>query len=315
MFSSTGLDSTQQRRLRQDVKLGRIVRVQRGYFESADTWSTLFPYDRLRLRSIAKGDALKSGALTGVSAATVRGFPIRPPSEAKLEIVGPSNPKQQRGDIRMLRWARGEELETSQLDVEGFKVSTTSPRFCLAQLARSTSVEEAVVAMDHCLHAGILSLNTLRKTVEDYKWHPKVDQVALAVSLTQSLTESPMETRLRLAMLRAGLSGFLVQPEIYLFNVGRIIRPDFLFPHHMLIVEYDGRSKYQAKQSAAFDDMVRMHDATNSGLSFLRVNKRTLESGEWLRDLKLWLHRAPVQQHPDVEIRGGRKVVNKWVGQ
>lgn len=313
MFSSGELSRAEKSKLKRDVEKRRIVQVRRGYYETAEKWASLFHYEKHRLKAIALANGLRSGALTGVSAATVLGLPIRVPMEAQLEVVGSSKTKRAGTDTRRMLWLPGEAPEASVYPIENFHVPVTSPRFFVAQLARSTSVEEAVVAMDHCLHAGIVSRAELDATVADYKNRINRSKVALAVSLAEGLTESPMETRLRLAMLRAGFSNFLIQPEISLYNAGRIIRPDFFFPSHLLIVEYDGFGKYSSTETAVFDDMARMHAASNSGLSFLRVNKHSFASGEWLRDLNIWLSREPVRAHGGIEIRGGKEIVNRWV--
>lgn len=312
MFSTSGLNSAQREYIRRQVSAGRMVKVHHGYYEYSDHWSALFPYEKYRLRAIAFGNSLTAGALTGTSAAAILRLPIRIGTSTPLAMVGNSKSHSRADTTHRVAWSIGEQLSVRPVQINGFEVPMTAIPFCLAELARSTTVEEAVVAIDHCLHNKLVSLGELAKLTTIYQRKPHVGRVTMAVDLAEPLTESPMETRLRLAMLRSGLSNFLIQPEIVLYSIARFIRPDFFFPSHQLIVEYDGQGKYEANATAALDDMARMHAAANSGFTFLRVNKETLASGAWLFDLRRLLSRQPVPQHPDVEIIGGRLCVNRW---
>lgn len=313
MFSSASLTSTQRNRLPAEVLAGTLIRVRRGYYEHTSKWTQLYNYDKHRLRAIALGDKLTAGALTGASAATVLGLPIRITAATPLVMVGKSKAHSQADGLQRVVWSRGEQSRVTQVHAEGFTVPVTSLPFCLAELARSLSVEEAVVAMDHCLHNKLVTPAELTEMANVYKRKPHAGRVTLAADLAEGLTESPMETRLRLAMLRAGLSDFLIQPEIVLFGINRFIRPDFFFPDNQLIVEYDGQAKYDSRATAAFDDMNRMHAAANCGITFLRVNKESFSSGAWLRDLQRLLSRPAVTPHPDVGILGGQLCSNRWV--
>lgn len=313
LFSSADLTSAQRARLRQQVSAGHMVKVHRGYYEQASHWASLFPSDKYRLRATAFGSSLTSGALTGASAAAMLGLPIRLDNETQLAMVGKTKSHSSADTIHRVAWSQGEQALVRSIDTAGFTVPVTATPYCLAELARSLSVEEAVVAMDHCLRNKLVSPHELADLPALYARKPHAGKVAMAVDLAEPLTESPMETRLRLAMLRAGLSNFLIQPEIVLYNIVRFIRPDFFFPSHQLIVEYDGQGKYEDSTSAAFDDMTRMHAAANCGFMFLRVNKESLASGAWLFDLRRILSRPPVPQHPDAEVIGGHLCVNRWV--
>ena len=84
------------------------------------------------------------------------------------------------------------------------------------------------------------------------------------------MTESPMETRLRLFMIDRGLTGFRCQYRV----PGLPYRLDFAFPDRMVAVEYDGAGHRDAAQHS--DDVRRWNRLRAAGWTVIPVTATLL---------------------------------------
>ncbi len=116
---------------------------------------------------------------------------------------------------------------------------TTPLRTCF-ELTRREPLVEAVVAADAMLHADLVTLEELRAYVEEREGTGGVRNARKAATIAEPKTESPMESRLRMVLLEAGLPRPRVQEEL-LDSRGRVVaRPDLAYPSARLGIEYDG---------------------------------------------------------------------------
>jgi very-short-patch-repair endonuclease len=74
-------------------------------------------------------------------------------------------------------------------------------------------------------------------------------QLDRVVDLIEPLTESPMETRLRMLFVFAGLTGFEPQFEVTDARRRFLGRVDFAFVAQRLIVEYDGSHHWEQRRA------------------------------------------------------------------
>src|SRR4029077_1646864 len=81
------------------------------------------------------------------------------------------------------------------------------------------------------------------------------------VELAEPAAESPMESRLRMLLVLAGLPRPLVQVELH-DSRGRFIgRADLYYPSHRLVIEYDGGSH----RHSLVEDNRRQNRILNAG--------------------------------------------------
>jgi very-short-patch-repair endonuclease len=93
----------------------------------------------------------------------------------------------------------------------------------VADVTRNLDVVESVVVLDAALHKRLIRL----------------DQVPRHREYVEPATESPMETRLRLLLILAGLPR--PQVQVSLGNATSFLgRADLYYPDARLIIEYDG---------------------------------------------------------------------------
>jgi very-short-patch-repair endonuclease len=116
----------------------------------------------------------------------------------------------------------------------------TTPLRTAFDCARWLPLVEAVVVIDALSHAGYFAVEELLAFAAAHPGWRWVTRVARAAALADARSESPMESRLRLLLVRAGLTG--LQPQLNVFaSDGRLVgRLDLAFEAWKVAVEYDG---------------------------------------------------------------------------
>jgi hypothetical protein len=169
------------------------------------------------------------GVLSGYSAAQLLGAGCGPP-DADAEVLVPE------GDLRRhpgLRVHRGRLFADETCEIDG--IVLTAPLFTAWTLACRGSLVDAVVAVDALAHVhgldprDVVRLGYRRVGARGSRRLPEV------VRLANPLSGSPMETRIRLSIVLAGLP-----PPVLQHPVGPYFL-DMAYPELMLGIEYDGR--------------------------------------------------------------------------
>ncbi|MFI7212365.1 endonuclease domain-containing protein [Micromonospora maritima] len=106
-------------------------------------------------------------------------------------------------------------------------------------LGRQGSSVDALVAVDGLLRRRVVKLAALRAYAADRPGWPGAPLLREVLTLAEPSSESPMETRLRLLLLDAGLGPLVPQHEVR--AGGRFVaRVDLAWPALRLAIEYDG---------------------------------------------------------------------------
>lgn len=111
---------------------------------------------------------------------------------------------------------------------KGFRV--TSAARTVIDLASSLDLVETVVILDAALHKRLIRLSDIKPRAGARG----VRTLRRAIELAEPATESPMETRLRLALVLGGLPRPCVQTPL------GVARADLYYPDQRLVIEYDG---------------------------------------------------------------------------
>ena len=142
---------------------------------------------------------------------------------------------------------------------------TTPLRTCL-DLGRRLPLVEAVAAVDSALHRRLVALHELRDFVQRGARLRGIPHARRVMELAEPNAESPMESRLRLILVLGGLPRPQVQAELRDRRGGFIGRPDLLYPHARLAIEYDGA----AHRDSLVADNRRQNRLQNAGYVLLR---------------------------------------------
>jgi len=148
-------------------------------------------------------------------------------------------------------------------------VPTTSPLRTAFDLARSRSLDEAVAGVDAMVHTCRLRVDAIARYATDgrMRWHG-ARRLPEVLSLAAAGAESPMETRLRLVLVRAGLPAPTLQHRVH-DGWGRVVaRLDLAYVDARLGIDYDGGCHWDP--SAVRRDLRRQNALQALGWNLLR---------------------------------------------
>ncbi len=201
-----------------------------------------------------------TAVFSGLSAAWLHGLDVEPcaPIEVTLPIgAGVSG----RSAIRISRAS----LEKRDVALVR-KLRATSMDRTLADLSARMTISEAVVLTDAAAHMGLTNLERLDETAARAAGRPGVAAFRRVIHHTEPAAESPMESRLRMLLVLAGLPRPVAQHPIH-DRQGRFLgRPDLYFPERRLGLEYDGG----VHRTSLVDDNRRQNRLLAEGIRLLR---------------------------------------------
>ncbi|HTK66607.1 MAG TPA: hypothetical protein VL595_29805 [Pseudonocardia sp.] len=208
----------------------------------------------------------RDGVLGGYSAAALLGAGCAPRG-APAEVIVAGSQRAHPG----LRVVRAEVPPADRLLARGCRVTT--PERTAWDLVRRLDVVEGVVVLDAIGRLRIpgtrpVALADLLARREREPGARGCRRLEQAVALADPRAESPMETRLRLLLVRAGLPAPEVQYELvdqYGFVVARF---DLAYPEARLAIEYDVQDP--SRREYSFDDRWRDGGTTEAGWQVMR---------------------------------------------
>jgi very-short-patch-repair endonuclease len=139
-------------------------------------------------------------------------------------------------------------------------------------LGSRADLVEATVALDMALHAGIVDLQALAHHVEASAGAKGIRRLRRAVSQAEPRAESPMETRLRLELVKARLPRPEVQVDLHDDSGRFLARADLYYRDVRLVIEYDG----QNHKDRLLADLKRQNALVNAGYRLLRFTSSDL---------------------------------------
>ena len=142
----------------------------------------------------------------------------------------------------------------------------TSRLRTVADVARYVDVVEATVILETALHRRIVSKGQLQAWIDSHSGFRGIGVLRQALELADHRAESPMETRLRLLFIFAGLPRPSVQVRLYDSRGLFLARADVYYPIHRLVIEYDGAAH---RHSLAADNR-RQNRLLEAGYRLLR---------------------------------------------
>lgn len=211
----------------------------------------------LALRSLAAYLVVEGrGVLGGWSAAELLGASCGP-EDAPAEVVAPGGRQRSRAGLVV----RGDVLAPDEITVaEG--VPVTTPIRTAFDLGRRTPLVEAVVAVDAITHAFGFAPHEVIRLGYRHVGARGSAQLPEVIRLANPLAESPMETRIRLAIHADGLVTPIVQHPVGPYRL------DMAYPRVHLGIEYDGRD--HLTQERALRDLDRQAFLSRAGWDVVR---------------------------------------------
>lgn len=201
------------------------------------------------------------------------GFTAWPPGRRELDpllVCAPRSARIARGPTtRVFRSDFGED-ETLLLD--GFRI--TSPTRTAFDIARLSTYENAVVALDRLRSLGLLDVEALMEMIDVRRYWTGNARARRAVRDSADRVESPRESMLRLMWLETGLGTPVTNPVIRTADGEFIARVDLLDLDTGIVGEYDG--EYHASAARRSDDARRQELLYDVGLRMIRATSTDL---------------------------------------
>lgn len=199
-------------------------------------------------------------AFSGLTAAWLHGLDVTPCDP--IEVIVPEDAGVSgRAGIAVRRSA----LPKKDV-VEVRNMPATSMVRTIADLCGRLTLTEAVVIADAALHSRQISLKQLSSWALSNPRRHGIRNLRRVLDLVEPAAESPMESRLRMLLVLAGLPRPKAQISIH-DRWGRFVgRPDLYYEQHRLGIEYDGGVHREALAA----DNRRQNRLLNAGVRLLR---------------------------------------------
>lgn len=201
------------------------------------------PVDRATWLAAARLVLPVDAVLCGLSAADCYGVDVRRQDDVEVHAAFADTVPRQRAGMRLRRLM----LAADEVVAIGGWLVTTPMRTAF-DCARWLPTTEAVVVVDALAHAGLIDLEGLLAFAALHPGVRWVRRVAGVVALADARSESPMETRLRLLLTRAGFVGLEPQFVVRALSGAFVARVDLAFPAARVAVEYDGAWHWEQRR-------------------------------------------------------------------
>jgi hypothetical protein len=221
-------------------------------------WAASADEPLVELRAII--ERLPRGAVfSHQTAAWLHGLDIDRTAPADVIVPGESGFSRRAGiNVHRDRLNRSDVTRRHRLPV------TSPARTCL-DVARELPLTEGVVAVDMALHRKLVRLGELRQRLDRDSGKRGVRRGREVLELAEPLSESPMESRLRMVLVLGGLPR--PEAQVTLRDGLRFLgRADLYYPEARLCIEYDGSTHRESLES----DDLRQNRLVSAGYKLLR---------------------------------------------
>lgn len=226
-------------RIERLVRGGVLLRIWRGHYVAASTWSKLSPSHQQAARlACAQGNSIAGGrVLCRQSAALAHGVSLLHVDEA----VHVQCPTTRSNEVRHpgLHFHVADDGPDAVLLANGLRATSMTRTF--VDCARHLPHRESLVIADQMAATGI-DLAPVRSWAAGHAGWRGVARLRLVLEFVDPLAESPGETLTRIRLIE-----WEVPPPVSQYRVMTprgLFRADFAWPDRKLILEFDGRVKY-----------------------------------------------------------------------
>ncbi|MGQ0573533.1 MAG: hypothetical protein ACT4RN_04920 [Pseudonocardia sp.] len=210
------------------------------------------------------------GVLAGYSAAELHDASCGP-HDAPAEVIGPPGCRPPPGLLVHRGRLRADEITT----VRGLRV-TTPPRTAY-DLARRGDLTERVVAVDALARRRAFAPDLLLHLAARHRGARGNDGIAETLAHADRRAGSPMESRLRMAIVAAGLPRPEVQWVVQDEHARTAVWLDLAYPDHMIGIEYEGAG--HTDPDAVLRDVGRYTGLVDKGWRIYRYTKHDIVHG------------------------------------
>lgn len=286
LFRTTSIDRAASRSLQRRRRAGELVRVRHGVYAERAAWEALDGRARHLVAMRAVIPLLRPGAVWAMdSAAAILGLPRLDRWPDRVHAVVPG---------------LGQDLHRVGFTLHAGRAQTSGRRFhgveytdltqTAVELARRGTFSSAVVVLDHALRHGDDVDDLARVAHEVGPWGSV--RIEHALQVCDRRHESVGESYFAARAAELGCPDMVPQ-HAFRYADGSVDRVDFWLPREGIVIEFDGRQKYEDPEmlrgrtgaeavwvEKVREDRVRSRYEVNG---FVRVHWRHLTGPELLR--------------------------------
>jgi hypothetical protein len=203
-----------------------------------------------------------TAVFSGRSAAYLHGAHLLVDADAPVEVTVNRKLRKRAG----IAVRRSDLSDDDIVPVRGLR--GTTPVRTAFDLARQPGLEDGVVAVDALLTIRRVTIEQVAAYAAARGTWPGASRVAVVLALAVPGAESPMETRLRLVLVRAGLPVPALQHRVYDSQGHRVARLDLAYVRERLGIDYDGGCHFNAR--SARKDLRRQNALRSLGWGIFR---------------------------------------------
>lgn len=296
LIRTTGLPSAERRALERAVHRGELERVRPGVLVPHGALDGLWPEERHHVLVRAAVTRLRpTDVLSHESACAVLGLPFVGDWPSKVHVLDPTA-----STTRVTAWfvRHGVERNAPRQAVDHDGILTTTPARTAVDIASARPLDHAFPVVDHVLRT--LQATPEQLAAEVSRLAKGRTKAAVAVGMGSAASGSPAESVCRVRFRQLGVPD-PVQQHVFARPGDRTAIVDFWFPEHGVVVEVDGRAKYEDDAMLDGRSTVEAHWQEKQREDFVRSfpEVRTVVRVTWadLMDpdrLRLKLHRAGI---------------------
>jgi hypothetical protein len=196
-------------------------------------WAGWAP-DSLALLKAVAARLPPAAAFSGRTAAWLHGLDLSPCDPIEITIEDLSVTSSWRGiTIRRRQLGESEVVRAKGL-------AATSGLRTAVDLGRDLPLIEAVAAVDMALHRRLTDMDAFRAYLGAHPGTLGAARLRRVAGLTDPAAESPMESRIRVLLVQAGLPRPEAQVSLYTDDGRFLARVDLFYRRQRLAIEYDG---------------------------------------------------------------------------
>lgn len=276
------------------VDSGALRVLARGAWADTATWERMNDRQRHGLVVRAALHRCPGAVVAAESAAVVWGLPLPgPPPPVPVLLRPRTRDRPERGGRSAQLLARRAWLAEDEVTVVG-GLRVTSPERTFVDLARQLSLPWALAVADSVRRREALGVDDLLLAVDRRPAAAGHARAGLAARHASHLVESPLESVARGVQIELGLP--VPEVQVWLGRDRPEVRVDMLVREFAVVVEADGRLKYEGPSSRpgqAWADKRRLDDILEMGYDCHRfVAADAHRPTAWGRELLRTFHRS-----------------------
>lgn len=267
-------------------KNDEYVRLAPGFFMEREQYEDLGREEQMQARVVAYACTAATTVVVGTSAAHLWGFPVDTDNETlckeRIHLASTSMRSRRMARVHYRKIGRSHENSIVEVETDFGTVQVTDALTTALDLARWSTIDQAVRALDHGLQSSLFTRDELTARLKEMAGVTGIETMRQAAGLASIGSESPRETDVKLLLWRMGLPAPRQQANVSSRRNVWIGRVDFFFPELGLIIEYDGDGKYhdpENAESTKAKEYDQHRDYRMNGLVPIHVCDETLRNG------------------------------------